>query len=70
MRDVPRICAVWMGVAAHPPLPLSVLAIRLFTSIDLQTRPQAAAAATIATALTVAVAAVALHYLRRSAAWK
>jgi putative spermidine/putrescine transport system permease protein len=52
------------------PEPLSVMAIRLFTSIDLQTRPQAAAAATVATALTVAVAAVALHYLRRSAAWK
>jgi putative spermidine/putrescine transport system permease protein len=52
------------------PEPLSMMAIRLFTSIDLQTRPQAAAAATIATALTVVVAAVALHYLRKSAAWK
>ncbi|CCQ14600.1 putative ABC-transporter transport protein [Rhodococcus sp. AW25M09] len=52
------------------PEPLSVMAIRLFTSIDLETRPQAAAAATIATAVTVVVAAVALHFLRRSAAWK
>ena len=46
------------------------MAIRLFTSIDLQTRPQAAAAATIATALTMAVAAVGTASLRRSAAWR
>lgn len=52
------------------PEPLSVLAIRLFTSIDLATRPQAAAAATIAVALTIAVAGVALHFLRRSAVWR
>ncbi|MGB6072109.1 MAG: ABC transporter, partial [Rhodococcus sp. (in: high G+C Gram-positive bacteria)] len=52
------------------PEPLSVTAIRLFSSIDLETRPQAAAAATIATVVTVVVAAVALHFLRRSAAWK
>ncbi|MDV8009288.1 ABC transporter permease [Rhodococcus sp. IEGM 1318] len=52
------------------PEPLSVMAIRLFTSIDLATRPQAAAAATIAVALTIAVAGVALHFLRRSAVWR
>ncbi|MDZ7883640.1 MAG: ABC transporter permease subunit [Mycobacterium sp.] len=52
------------------PEPLSVMAIRMFTSIDLATRPQAAAAATIAVALTIAVAGVALHFLRRSAVWK
>lgn len=52
------------------PEPLSVMAIRLFTSIDLATRPQAAAAATIAVALTIAVASVALHFLRRSAVWR
>ncbi|MDJ0396138.1 ABC transporter permease subunit [Rhodococcus sp. G-MC3] len=52
------------------PEPLSVMAVRLFTSIDLASRPQAAAAATIAAALTIVVATAALHFLRRSAAWK
>lgn len=52
------------------PEPLSVMAIRLFTSIDLAARPQAAAAAMVASALAIAVAAVALGYLRRSAVWR
>ncbi|WP_186627264.1 ABC transporter permease subunit [Rhodococcus sp. BP22] len=52
------------------PEPLSVMAIRLFTSIDLAARPQAAAAAIVAAALAIVVAAVALNYLRRSAVWK
>ncbi len=52
------------------PEPLSIMAVRLFTSIDLETRPQAAAAAMVATMLTVVVAAVALRFLRRSAVWK
>lgn len=52
------------------PEPLAVLAVRLFNSIDLATRPQAAAAATVATGLTVLVTIVALTHLRRSAVWK
>ncbi|MCZ4077711.1 ABC transporter permease subunit [Rhodococcus sp. H36-A4] len=52
------------------PEPLSVMAIRLFTSIDLAARPQAAAAAMVAAALAIVVATVALNYLRRSAVWK
>ena len=52
------------------PEPLSIMAVRLFTSIDLETRPQAAAAAMVATMATVVVAVVALRFLRRSAVWK
>jgi putative spermidine/putrescine transport system permease protein len=52
------------------PEPLSIMAVRLFTSIDLAARPQAAAAAMVATTLTVVVAVVAVHFLRRSAIWR
>lgn len=52
------------------PEPLPVLAYRLFTSIDLATRPQAAAVAVVTTALCAASLAVAVVALRRSAAWR
>lgn len=52
------------------PEPLPVMAIRLFTSIDLATRPQAAAAAIITAALALLAVAGALTMLRRSAVWR
>lgn len=50
------------------PEPLPVMAYRLFTSIDVTARPQAAAAAVVVTGLSLAVAALALPLLRRWAA--
>ncbi len=47
------------------PEPLPVMAYRLFTSIDVTARPQAAAAAVVVTGLSVAFAALALPLLRR-----
>ncbi len=52
------------------PEPLPVLAYRLFTSIDLATRPQAAAVAVLTTALCAGSLAVTVVALRRSAAWR
>ncbi|MCB0948678.1 MAG: ABC transporter permease subunit [Mycobacterium sp.] len=52
------------------PEPLPVMAVRLFTSIDLATRPQAAAAGTITAALALLAVAAALMVLRRSAVWR
>jgi len=56
---------VWLLGQAYPE-PLPVTAYRLFTSVDLQARPQAAAVAltTVAVALSAAIASVAV--LRRS----
>ena len=47
------------------PEPLPVVAYRLFTSIDVTARPQAAAAAVVVTGLALTVAALALPLLRR-----
>ncbi len=47
------------------PEPLPVLAYRLFTSIDVTARPQAAAAAVVVTGLSLAAATLALPLLRR-----
>lgn len=47
------------------PEPLPVMAYRLFTSIDLAARPQAAATAVVVTGLSLGVAAVSLPLLRR-----
>lgn len=52
------------------PEPLPVMAIRLFTSIDLATRPQAAATAVVTAALALLAVAGALTVLRRSAVWR
>lgn len=52
------------------PEPLPVMAIRLFTSIDLATRPQAAAAAVVTAVLALLAVAGALTVLRRSAVWR
>ncbi|MGK2853903.1 MAG: ABC transporter permease [Microbacteriaceae bacterium] len=52
------------------PEPLPVMAIRLFTSIDLATRPQAAAAAVVTAVLAILAVAGALAVLRRSAVWR
>lgn len=47
------------------PEPLPVMAYRLFTSIDLAARPQAAATAVVVTALSLTMAVVSLPLLRR-----
>ncbi|MGB0436852.1 MAG: ABC transporter permease subunit [Mycobacterium sp.] len=52
------------------PEPLPVLAIRLFTSVELATRPQAAAAAVVTAVLALLAVAGALMMLRRSAVWR
>ncbi len=52
------------------PEPLPVMAIRLFNSIDLATRPQAAAAAVVTAGLALLAVAAALTMLRRSAVWR
>ena len=52
------------------PEPLPVMAIRLFNSIDLATRPQAAAAAVVTAGLALLAVAGALAVLRRSAVWR
>ncbi len=52
------------------PEPLPVLAYRLFTSVDLTTRPQAAAVAVVTTVLSVSVLLLTLTALRRSPAWR
>lgn len=60
--------ALLLGRAYPEPLP--VMAIRLFTSIDLATRPQAAAAAVVTAVLALLAVAAALTMLRRSAIWR
>lgn len=52
------------------PEPLAVMAVRLFRSIDLTTRPEAAAVAIVTAGLSVAVVVVAMLALRRSAVWR
>ncbi|MGB6182311.1 MAG: ABC transporter permease subunit [Rhodococcus sp. (in: high G+C Gram-positive bacteria)] len=52
------------------PEPLAVMSVRLFTSIDLAVRPQAAAVAVVTTATAGVVSAIALVAMRRSAAWR
>lgn len=54
----------WLLGRAYPD-PLPVLAYRLFTSIDLADRPQAAAAALVTIAIAVGVAAIAVAMMRR-----
>ena len=60
--------ALLLGRAYPEPLP--VMAIRLFTSVDLATRPQAAAAAIVTAVLALLAVAGALMMLRRSAVWR
>lgn len=57
-----------LGRASPEPLP--VLAYRLFTSIQLTARPQAAAAAMVTAALAIGVLVLTLLALRRSPAWR
>ncbi len=52
------------------PEPLPVMAVRLFDSIDLETRPEAAAVAIVTTSLALVVAAIGIRAMRRSAAWQ
>lgn len=54
----------WLLGRAYPD-PLPVLAYRLFTSIDLADRPQAAAAALVTIGIAVGVAAIAVPVMRR-----
>lgn len=55
---------VWLLGQAYPE-PLPVTAYRLFTSVDLQARPQAAAVALVTVLLALAAAAVTVPLLRR-----
>lgn len=59
----------WLLGRSYPE-PLPVLGYRLFTSIELSDRPQAAAVAVITATLCVAVLAAAVAALRRSPAWR
>lgn len=52
------------------PEPLPVLAARVFSSIDLASRPDAAAAALVSSILSVTVLAIALVLARRSSLWR
>ncbi len=52
------------------PEPLAVMSVRLFRSIDLATRPEAAAVAVVTAALSVAVVGVSMIALRRSSVWR
>ncbi|MGB7448528.1 MAG: ABC transporter [Ornithinimicrobium sp.] len=56
---------VWLLGQAYPE-PLPVTAYRLFTSVDLQARPQAAAVALTTVALALAAAVASVSVLRRS----
>jgi putative spermidine/putrescine transport system permease protein len=57
-----------LGRASPEPLP--VMAVRLFSSIDLTARPQAAAVAVSTAALALAAVGVAVLALRRTEAWR
>lgn len=59
----------WLLGRAYPE-PLPVLAVRLFQSVSLDARPQAAAVAVVTTALALVVVAAAFGALRRTAAWR
>ncbi|MBN4927645.1 ABC transporter permease subunit [Hoyosella rhizosphaerae] len=52
------------------PEPLPVMAVRLFASIDLAARADAAAVAFVSATLCVATLVVALRFLRRSTLWR
>ena len=52
------------------PEPLPVLAFRLFTSITLTARPEAAAVAVVTTLISLAVVALGMAALRRTPLWK
>ena len=52
------------------PEPLPVLAFRLFTSITLAARPEAAAVAVVTTLISLAVVALGMAALRRTPLWK
>ncbi len=59
----------WLLGRSYPE-PLSVMALRLYGSISLTSRPEAAAVAVVTTALSFVVMAVAFLALRRTAAWR
>lgn len=52
------------------PEPLPVMALRLFNSVTLTSRPEAAAVAVITTALSLIVVGIAFLALRRTALWR
>lgn len=52
------------------PEPLPVMALRLFNSVTLTARPEAAAVAVVTTAISLAVVALAFLSLRRTAVWR
>jgi len=59
----------WLLGRSYPE-PLPVMALRLFDSISLTARPEAAAVAVVTTAISLAVVALAFLALRRTALWR
>ena len=59
----------WLLGRSYPE-PLPVMALRLFTSVSLSSRPEAAAVAVITTTLSLAVVGLAFVSLRRTALWR
>lgn len=59
----------WLLGRAYPE-PLPVMALRLFNSITLEARPEAAAVAVVTTVLSLLVVALAFAALRRTALWR
>lgn len=59
----------WLLGRAYPE-PLPVMALRLFNSATLTSRPEAAAVAMVTTVLSFGAVAAALAYLRRSTLWR
>ncbi|GAB3130851.1 ABC transporter permease [Marisediminicola antarctica] len=59
----------WLLGRSYPE-PLPVMALRLFGSITLTARPEAAAVAVVTTAISLAVVALAFLALRRTALWR
>ena len=59
----------WLLGRSYPE-PLPVMALRLFDSITLTARPEAAAVAVVTTAISLAVVAIAFLALRRTALWR
>ncbi len=59
----------WLLGRSYPE-PLPVMALRLFSSVSLSARPEAAAVAVVTTAISLLVVALAFFSLRRTAVWR
>lgn len=59
----------WLLGRSYPE-PLPVMAVRLFNSVTLSSRPEAAAVAVVTTAISLAAVGIAFFALRRTALWR